>query len=768
MRSIILLIGACAAAGLASCRAQAEDTSAAKGAEYHVSVEGDDYHDGSAHLPLRTISEAARRAMPGDVITVHAGTYRERIDPPRGGTCDAERIVYRAASGEEVVVKGSELVTGWERIQHDTWTVRLPNELFGDFNPYQDEIRGDWFSPRGRVHHTGAVYLDDHWLTEAATLEDALAPIGAARGSYAQGGGDPYLLNVAWLGPAGSTAESGRRPATDFAEQQGVQAAACSEGGECIGWIESGDWVRYEGLDLPAGGGELELRVASATRGGVIEIRRDALDGELLGTCSVPHTGGWQSWTTRRAQLEAPSGEGSSLCLVFRAHPTEQASDLRLWFGRVDETHTTFWAQFAGIDPNAAQVEINVRQAVFYPSEPGIDYLTVRGFSLLHAATPWAPPTAEQVGLLGTHWSKGWVIEDNDIRYSVCTGITLGKYGDEFDNTSQNSAEGYVETIERGLQNGWSKDAIGHHVVRGNRISHCEQAGIVGSLGPTFCQVTDNVIHDIHVRRLFSGAEMAAIKFHGAIDTLIARNHIYRCCRGIWLDWMTQGTHVTRNLVHDIGPAEDLFVEVNHGPFLVDNNVFLSPRGLLVNSQGGAYAHNLFAGSVAVIHGERRLTPHQKAHSTEVAGLHGNPSGDDRYYHNLFVGGGLAAYDNAGLPVFMEGNLFLGGAHPSQHESEPLVLPELEHGLELIERADGLYLRLPLDEAWTGGRSRQLVTTELLGEAHITGLPYEAPDGSPYRIDRDYLGRERGAAPSPGPIERASGGGQEWRVWPLD
>ena len=91
---------------------------------------------------------------------------------------------------------------------------------------------------------------------------------------------------------------------------------------------------------------------------------------------------------------------------------------------------------------------------------------------MMHAATPWAPPTAEQIGLIGVHWSKGWIIENNDISYSVCTGLTLGKHGDEYDNTSENSAEGYVQTIERALERGWSKENIGGHIVRNNRISH--------------------------------------------------------------------------------------------------------------------------------------------------------------------------------------------------------------------------------------------------------------------------------------------------------
>ena len=89
--------------------------------EYHVSPAGKDANDGSSSKPLRTISAAARLAQPGDVITVHEGVYRERVNPPRGGTSDAKRIVYRAAPGEKVVVKGSEIVQNWQRVQHDTW-----------------------------------------------------------------------------------------------------------------------------------------------------------------------------------------------------------------------------------------------------------------------------------------------------------------------------------------------------------------------------------------------------------------------------------------------------------------------------------------------------------------------------------------------------------------------------------------------------------------------------------------------------------------------
>ncbi|NLS93519.1 MAG: carbohydrate-binding protein [Planctomycetaceae bacterium] len=744
---LLLIIGLCV------CPAHA-----LQAVEYHVAKTGSDANPGTQSQPFATISAAAAAAQPGDVITVHEGVYRERINPPRGGSSAEKPIVYQAAKGETVCVRGSEVVTGWKKVGNDTWKVTLPDTFFGQFNPFKQLITGDWFSPKGRVHHLGAVYLNGHWLTEAATLDEVLAPAGESPLWYTPAPtAASDLLNVAWFQPQKA---SDRVPADGFSAQQGTKTMVCGEGGQSIGWIDDGDWVRYDNVDCGAGSEQIEFRASSQTGGGTIEVRLDKPDGPLLGACAVEDTGNQQRWKTFTAKIQPTEGR-KTICLVFRSGRKDAAPV------EVQDGATTIWAQFKGVDPNQGNVEINVREAVFYPEKTGVNFITVRGLTLEHAAPNWAPPTAEQVGLIGTHWSKGWIIEQNTIRYSICTGVSLGKYGDDWDNRAQ-SAEGYVGTINRGLANGWSKENIGRHVVRNNHISHCEQAGIVGSLGPIFCTITDNTIHDIHVRRLFGGAEMAGIKFHGAIDTLISRNHIYRCCRGIWLDWMAQGTHVTRNLLHDNGPSEDLFVEVNHGPFLVDNNVMLSGIGILVNSQGGAYAHNLVAGEIRVIHTERRMTPHQKPHSTEMAGLLPNPSGDDRYYNNIFLNAGLPAYDKATLPVFMAGNVFLKGAKPCNHESDPLVWPEFDPGVELVEQGGAVDLRMAVDPSWQDVR-RQLVTTEMLGKASGPDLPYEQPDGSPYRIDTDYFGEKRSASnPAPGPFRLTSEKEIRRRVWPQD
>jgi alpha-N-arabinofuranosidase len=589
-------------------------SSQSKNTEYHVSENGDDSHDGSPSQMLRTISAAATRAYPGDVIVVHKGVYRERVSPPRGGTSGAKRIVYQAAPGERPVITGAEIMKGWVKLKNDVWKVSIPNSFFKGFNPYSDLIHGDWFEPKGRQHHTGAVYLNGDWFVEAAKLEDV-----------------------------------------------------------------------------------------------------------LTGTSLEP-----------------------------------------LWFGHVDEHVTTLWAQFKGVDPNTELTEVNVRQTVFYPEKTGMNYITVRGFILRQAATPWAPPTAEQIGIIGAHWSKGWIIEDNIVSHSTCSGISLGKYGDEFDNTSANSAEGYVKTIERATKFGWSRENVGSHLVRVNTVSHCEQAGIVGSLGPAFSIVTGNTIHDIHIRRLFTGAEMAGIKFHAAIDVEISHNHIYHTNRGLWLDWMAQGTHVHGNLFHDNQENEDLMVEVDHGPFLVDNNIFLSGTSQRIVSQGGAYAHNLFCGGINLTQFDRRLTPFMKAHSTEVAGLHDNPSGDMRFYNNVFAqAGDLSPYNQARLPMSVKGNVFLGTAKPSTQETAPLLKPDFDPAINLTNIDGVFHLQISLESTWATEQRRKLVTSDLLGMAMIPNLPFVHADNTSIRVDTDYSGRPRNPDnPFPGPFEKPEGGEQ--------
>jgi hypothetical protein len=87
-----------------------------------------------------TINKAAQVAQPGDSIIVHAGEYRELVQPARGGTSDAVRIVYTAGAGEKVFVKGSERITNWVLQSGSMYKADVPNTLFGSRNPFSITI----------------------------------------------------------------------------------------------------------------------------------------------------------------------------------------------------------------------------------------------------------------------------------------------------------------------------------------------------------------------------------------------------------------------------------------------------------------------------------------------------------------------------------------------------------------------------------------------------------------------------------------------------
>ena len=652
--------------------------------ELHVATTGSDDADGSAQRPFRTINRAAAAARPGDTVVVHAGEYREWVTPRRGGLSDTRRITYTAAEGEHVVIKGSERITGWESDGGTVWRASVPNALFGDFNPYAEEIAGDWI-----------VY-----------------PEGAPRKHL----GDVYLNGRSFYEVAG----------------------------------------RAE-LDDPP-------------------LRTEVLD----------------NWTA----------------LPDRVRDPEQTR--LVWYAEVGADETTIWANFQGADPNAELVEINVRRSVFYPLVPHLDYITVRGFELAQAATPWTPPTADQPGLIGPNWAKGWIIEDNHIHDAKTSAVSIGKEASTGHNyaTERGDKPGYqyqLESVFSALQIGWDKEHIGSHVIRRNTIHDCGQNGIVGHLGCVFSTIEDNHIYNIALKREFYGYEIGGIKLHAAIDVVIRHNRIHDCSLGTWLDWQTQGTRISRNVFYNNN--RDLFVEVSHGPYLVDHNLLASRASFESFSQGGAFVGNLFAGTVRLEAVMDRATPYHRPHSTQVAGYAVIRGGDDRYLGNVFLGGdadaaygqggdgqgvpayGLAGYDGHPAsfaeyltriqeqppgdhqryldvlqPVHADGNVYAAGARPFAGETDPHVLGDA--AVSVVEEGDAVYLEARLPDGFDQVRFG-VVSGRDLPRVRFADADFEEPDGTPAVIDVDLLGERRtaGEPAAPGPITTLAAGTERVRVW---
>ena len=447
------------------------------------------------------------------------------------------------------------------------------------------------------------------------------------------------------------------------------------------------------------------------------------------------------------------------------------------WYAETDRDTTVIYANFQGANPNEELTEINVRKCCFYPEKTGINYITVRGFEMAQAACPWTPPTADQPGLLGTNWSKGWIIENNRIHDARCSGISIGKEASTGHNlcTRTHRKPGYqyqMEAVFRARQIGWSKETIGSHVIRNNEIYDCGQNGIVGHMGCVFSEIAHNHIYNIAVKHEYFGYEIGGIKLHAAIDVQIHHNNIHNCTLGTWLDWQAQGTRVSKNLYY--ANDRDLMVEVTHGPYLVDNNIFASSYNFDNIAQGGAYLHNLCCGTMRREDVLDRSTPYHFPHTTEVAGTTVVYSGDDRIFQNIFLGGtvtyteqsvhgtegynghtnsleeyindvvsrgngDLEQFKHVKQPVYIRGNAYLKGAKPYEREENTYV-SDTDPAVRIVEEDGKTYLELNVEKGMLEIPT-EVYGTEKLGMPRITEAPYENPDGTPIVFDTDYLGR---------------------------
>lgn len=495
------------------------------------------------------------------------------------------------------------------------------------------------------------------------------------------------------------------------------------------------------------------------------------------------------------------------------------------WYTEQDEEkdETVIYANFQGKNPNEENVEINVRRECFMPSKTGRNYITVSGFNINKAATTWAPPAAFQDGMIGPHWSKGWIIEDCDISNSKCAGISVGKYLDPANDHYftykyvKSPTQMERDAVCRGQYHGWLKENIGGHIIRRNNIHHCEQGGIIGRMGGVFSLIEDNHIHHINNMMEQGGAEIAGIKMHAAIDVTMRRNHIHHCTMGIWCDWEAQGTRLSQNLLHDNQhPAfakvlkggmmsQDIFVEVSHGPTLIDHNIMLSEASLRFATQGVAMIHNLICGALTCV-GEGtgwRYTPYHIPHRTEVMGFMTFLHGDDRFYNNIFVQkwpdkdviimhdsndgfdtenrkAGTWMFDEyptyeewkaqfdfshpadmsalepvhfGHLPVWTEGNAYLGGAKACKNEVNGLISSE-DVKVELLEKDGNYYLDTNIYDCLKAFRGR-MINTDVLGMAFEPEQRFENPDGTDIQFDTDYFGGHRGVDVIPGPFANA-------------
>lgn len=578
----------------------------------HVAKSGSDANSGSETSPYLTINYAAQQAQPGDTVIVHEGVYREHVNPARGGTGEDARITYKAAEGEQAVIKGSERITNWVQetdpaFESGVWKIELDvNNFFPGTNPYTT-LATTQYAVSGLNSHMGDVYINGKGLIEHKDSDD------------------------------------------------GVTASAH-------------------------------------------EIQEDQ------------------------------------------------------WFTSTRKGTTTIWAHFGSLNPNEELAEINVREVVFFPSAINVDYITVSGFTMMHAADPPVSDTFEAPGLIGPHGGRSWIIENNDISYGRRRGISLGESEPEKSNSAY--------------------DTFGHHIIRNNVITKCGMNGIHGF---TYCYksvIDRNIIEEINYRNEFVEWTTSAIKLLGSQDIIISRNIVRkngkgRANYGVWLDNALQNVRITGNLFEMENKAIE--VEICHGPVLIDNNILIHKNNKGKNKDlkfragsGIITAHNLLINTTmsATMAGSRSANIWEPHTMIKVGTQAFNYTPLHRTLNNLSINDGLAYNFD---PDEVDGNVLLG-ATATYEDIYDLYLPSFEANYSFNAENDGLRVNFNAPAEMLNDFT-SMVSSDSAGEVPITNMRMENWDGSDLFVDQDILGEARDTeSPTPGPFENVQAGANSFFI----
>lgn len=634
----------------------------------HVDKKGSDCGLGNVESPFLTIDKAASVAQPGDSIIVHEGTYREEITHINTGLSEYRRISFEAAKDEQVIIKGSEEITGWQQIDGSIWKVEIDNKIFKDFNPFATKLFGDWLAV-DNDKSLGQVYLNDQSLFEVSEYEQLADP----------------------------------------------------------------------------------------------ELVEETLD----------------HWTNKQVTYDYKD------------------ESIYVWYAKVDKDITTIYANFHDYNPNNEVTEINVRKSAFRPFKMHTNYITIRNFEIANVATQWSPPTAAQTGMIDTHWSKGWIIENNTLYNAVCSAIAIGKEistGDNL-NTYRKDKPGYqyqIETVFKAVNSDWNKETIGSHIVRNNVIHDCGQNAVVGHLGSAFSKIYNNHIYNIGNKREFFGYEIAGIKLHAAIDTQVYNNYVHNCSLGMWFDWQTQGTRISKNIFND--NTRDLFVEVSSGPYIVDNNILTADYALDNHAQGGAYVNNIINGEIVHRLMLDRATPYHVPHSTLIAGFAPVYGGDDRFYNNIFIGqegipnvgteiyngyntslsefkeavakeeGDHESFHKIKQPVYIEDNAYFNKANQFNREDRNFIDENVNPNLSIVEEGNDVYLNISVPESFIEFKGK-VYDTETLPKVRIVDADFEDENGNSLTLNTDLNDELRENESMIGPLQTLTTGNNKVKIW---
>ncbi|SFF68139.1 Carbohydrate binding module (family 6) [Actinacidiphila alni] len=164
--------------------------------------------------------------------------------------------------------------------------------------------------PYDDVGPTGAAPVDGHIQDGAPTSWTIALGPGAGSGTTPPPGG-------------GGTGAYGTIQAESYSAQSGTQTESCTDsgGGQDVGYISGGDWLKYSGVDFGSSSpAQFVARLASGAAAGVsgaIQVRIDGTGGTKIAEIDFGNNGGWQNWQTVPANVTGSVTGKHDVYLVF-------------------------------------------------------------------------------------------------------------------------------------------------------------------------------------------------------------------------------------------------------------------------------------------------------------------------------------------------------------------------------------------------------------------------------------------------------------------
>lgn len=230
-----------------------------------------------------------RKLEPGDEVTVSV-----RVTNAGSNTADEVAQLYTGQRRSRTE-QPDRVLRGFERVRLDpgeSTTVEFDVE-YDDF-AFWDVTRNEFVVERS-PHEV--------WIGSAAD-DDRATGVLHVRGET--------------IGPRDLSTETRAVDADDWTWDEIELLDRSREAGTVVGTTD-GSWVSFADVDLRDKPGEATLSVAREESGSTtLEIRRGSPDGKLLGTATVPSTGGVYSYEELQVDLKGARGNKKDVYLVAR------------------------------------------------------------------------------------------------------------------------------------------------------------------------------------------------------------------------------------------------------------------------------------------------------------------------------------------------------------------------------------------------------------------------------------------------------------------